>query len=212
MRPTVWATLMCLALTPSAWAATFDCDKASTFVEKVICSDLRLTNLDDQLGRLYKDALAASSNSGALKAEQKAWLSSRNQCKDSDCIMKAYDDRISVLGAMSAPAKSGDVTGTYKMKDRGAAGVVLVQQTTNGRIKFYINATYRTNTGELSGEVPLSGDATNYVDKELDCTLSFNFMPGSLVLNQDGSCGMGLNVSAAGTYKRVSSTPPKFDE
>jgi len=212
MRPTVWATLMCLVLTPWAWAATFDCDKASTFVEKVICSDLRLTNLDDQLGRLYKDALAASSNSGALKVEQKASLSSRNQCKDSDCIMKAYDDRISVLGAMSAPAKSGDVTGTYKMKDRGAAGVVLVQQTTNGRIKFYINATYRTNTGELSGEVPLSGDATNYVDKELDCTLSFNFMPGSLVLNQDGFCGMGLNVSAAGTYKRVSSTPPKFDE
>lgn len=36
--------------------------------------------------------------------------------------------------------------------------------------------------------------------------------PSSLVLNQDGSCGMGLNVSAAGTYKRVSSTPPKFDE
>jgi uncharacterized protein len=211
MRPTVWATLMCLVLTPWAWAATFDCDKASTFVEKVICSDLRLANLDDQLGRLYKDALAASSNSGALKAEQKAWLSSRNQCKDSDCIMKAYDDRIGVLGAMSAPAKSGDVTGTYKMKDRGAAGVVLVQQTTNGRIKFYINATYRTNTGELSGEVPLNGDATNYVNKELDCTLSFNFMPGSLVLNQDGSCGMGLNVSAAGTYKRVSSTLPKFD-
>jgi len=171
-----------------------------------------LTNLDDQLGRQYKDALAASSNSGALKAEQKAWLSSRNQCKDSDCIMKAYDDRISVLSAMSAPAKSGDVTGTYKMKDRGAAGLVLVQQTANGRIKFYVNATYRMNTGELSGEVPLTGSAANYVDKELDCTLFFNFMPGSLVLNQDGSCGMGLNVSAAGTYNRVSSTPPNFDD
>ena len=75
MRPTVWATLMCLVLTRWAWAATFDCDKASTFVEKVICSDLRLTNLDDQLARLYKDALAASSNSAALKTEQKAWLS-----------------------------------------------------------------------------------------------------------------------------------------
>ena len=212
MRPTVWATLMCLVLTSWARAATFDCDKASTSVEKVICSDTRLTNLDDQLGRRYKDALAASSNSGALKAEQKAWLSSRNQCKDSDCIIKAYDDRISVLSAMSSPAKSGDVTGTYKMKDRGAAGVVLIQQTANGRIKFYVNATYRTNTGELSGEVPLTGEAANYVDKELDCTLSFNFVPDSLVLNQDGSCGMGLNVSAAGTYKRVSSAPPKFDE
>jgi uncharacterized protein len=212
MRPPVWATLMCLVLMPWARAATFDCDKASTFVEKVICSDTRLTNLDDQLERQYKDALAASSNNGALKAEQKAWLSSRNQCKDSDCIMKAYNDRISVLIAMSAPVKSGDVTGTYKMKDRGAAGVVLIQQTANGRIKFYVNATYSTNTGELSGEVPLNGEAANYVYKELDCTLSFNFVPGGLVLNQDGSCGMGLNVSAAGTYKRVSSTPPKFDE
>ena len=83
--PTVWATLMCLVLTSWARAVTFDCDKALTSVEKVICSDTRLTNLDDQLGRQYKDVLAASSN----KAEQKAWLSSRNQCKDSDCIIKA---------------------------------------------------------------------------------------------------------------------------
>ncbi len=135
MRPTVWTMLMCLILTPWARAATFDCDKASTSVEKVICSDTRLTNLDDQLGRQYKDVLAALSNGGALKAEQKAWLSSRNQCKDSDCIMKAYDDRIRVLNAMSAPAKPGDVTGTYKMKDRGAAGVVLVQQKANGRVE-----------------------------------------------------------------------------
>ena len=58
-----------------AWAATFDCNKLSTFVEKAICSDSRLTSMDDQLGRLYKDALAASSNSAALKTEQKAWLS-----------------------------------------------------------------------------------------------------------------------------------------
>jgi uncharacterized protein len=169
-------------------------------------------------GACNKDALAASSNSAALKTEQKAWLSSRNQCKDSDCIMKAYADRISALSAMSAPAKSGDFTGTYKMEEGGAEGVegvegvVLVQQTANGRIKFYINATYRMNTGELSGEVPLTGDAANYVDKELDCTLSFNFVAGSLVLNQDGVSGMGLNVSATGTYKRLSSAPPKFDD
>ena len=208
----VWTTLIYLVLMPWARAATFDCNKASTFVDKVICSDSRLTSMDDQLGRLYKDALAASSDITALKTEQKAWLSSRNQCKDSDCIMKAYADRISALSAASASAKSGDFTGTYNMKDRGAEGVVLVQQTANGRIKFYLNATYRTNTGELSGEVPLTGDAANYVNKALDCILSFNFVPGSLVLNQEGSCGMGLNVSATGIYKRVSSAPPSFDD
>ena len=211
MRPTLWVTLMYLALMPWAQAATFDCDKTSNFVEKVICSDSRLNSMDDQLGRLYKNASAASSNSSALKMEQKAWLSSRNQCKDSDCIMKAYTNRISALTAMSTPAKPGDVTGTYKMKQGGAAGLVLVQQA-NGRIKFYINATYRMNTGELSGEIPLTGNAASYVDKELDCTLSFNFLSGSLVLNQNGSCGMGLNVSAAGTYERVSGASPKFED
>ena len=112
----------------------------------------------------------------------------------------------------SALAETGDFTGTYKMKDDGAVGEALIQQTGSDRIKFYINATYRMNTGELSGEIPLSGNAATYVDKEFDCTLSFNFAPGRLVLNQSGSCGMGLNVSAGGTYKRVSSAPPKFDD
>src|SRR5262245_54946673 len=197
---------------PCAQAATFDCNKASNFVEKVICSDSRLTSMDDQLGRLYKDALATGSHSEALKTEQKAWLSSRNQCKDSDCIMRAYSDRISALSAMTAPAKPGDFTGTYKMKNDGAAGEALIQQTGNDRIKFYINATYRMNTGELSGEVPLSGSVATYVDKEFDCTVSFNFSPGGLGLNQNGSCGMGLNVDAGGTYKRVSSSAPKFPD
>ena len=64
--------------------------------------------------------------------------------------MKAYAARISALSAVSAPDESGDFTGTYKMEDRGAAGLVLVQQTANGRIKFYLNATYRTNVGEVS--------------------------------------------------------------
>jgi hypothetical protein len=56
------------------------------------------------------------------------------------------------------------------MKNDGAAGEALIQQTGSDRIKFYINATYRMNTGELSGEVPLSGNAATYVDKEFDCT------------------------------------------
>jgi uncharacterized protein len=199
-------------LTPWAQATTFDCKKALSFVEKVICSDSRLTSMDNQLGRLYKDALATSSDSEGLKAEQKVWLSSRNQCKDSDCIMKAYTDRISALSAMTAQAKAGDFTGTYKMKDDGAAGEALIQQTGNDLIKFYINATYRMNTGELSGEIPLIGNSATYIDKEFDCTTSFAFASGSLGLTQNGSCGMGLNVSAGGTYKRASSAPPKFPD
>jgi uncharacterized protein len=164
--------------------------------------------MDDQLGRLYKAALAASSDSAALKTEQRTWLSARNQCTDSNCIKKAYADRIGALSAASAPAKPEDVTGTYE----AANGEVLVQQSEGGRIRFYINATYHTNVGEVSGEVPLTGDAASFVDQETDCALSLKFAPEKLIVTQDGSCEMGLNVSASGTYKRVSAAPPKFDE
>jgi uncharacterized protein len=164
--------------------------------------------MDDQLGRLYKAALTASSDSAALKTEQRTWLSARNQCGDADCLKKAYADRIKVLSGTSAPPKPGNVTGTYET----ANGEVLVQQSAAGRIRFYINATDHTNVGEVSGEVPLTGDAASFVDQETDCALSFKFAPEKLIVTQDGSCEMGLNVSASGTYKRVSAAPPKFDE
>jgi uncharacterized protein len=47
---------------PSARAATFDCNKASTFAEKVVCSDSQLSTMDNELGRLYKAALASRRN------------------------------------------------------------------------------------------------------------------------------------------------------
>jgi len=201
---TIATLLLCLVLMPSARAATFNCDKASTFAEKVVCSDSRITAMDDELGRLYKAALASSHEKEALKAEQKAWLASRDRCQDSNCIMKAYSDRIAALKG----GATASVTGTYTMK----GGEVRVQQTNDGRIKFYINATHQENVGEVSGEAPLSGDAANYADQGNDCALSFKFAGEKLVVSQDGSCGMGLNVSGAGTYKRVNTAAPKFDE
>ena len=104
--------LVSVLITP-ARAATFDCTKASNFVERAICSDRRLNRLDDKLGRLYKDALADTSDSSALKAEQRAWISSRNQCKDFACIVKAYADRISALSAASAASTTSPYVGQY---------------------------------------------------------------------------------------------------
>ena len=112
------------------------------------------------------------------------------------------------LVLMPSAHAAESVTGTYQMKN----GEVLVQQTTDGRIKFSLNATYQTNVGEVSGEVPLAGDTASYADRDTDCALTLKFVPGKLVVRQDGSCGMGLNVSGSGTYKRVSTALPKFDE
>lgn len=203
MRTAMLTVLLCFALIPPARAASFDCNKASSFAEKVVCSGSRLTVMDDELGGLYKAALASAPKTEALRADQKAWQASRDRCKDSDCIMKAYVDRITALQG----GAGADVTGTYTMK----GGEVRVQQA-NGKIRFSVSASHAANVGEVSGEAPLAADAATYADPENDCALAFKFSGETLVVSQDGTCGMGLNVSGSGTYKRVNSAAPAFDE
>jgi len=89
--------VLVLALfTPPVFATSFDCNKATTFVEKEICSDSLLGKLDDALSENYKSML--SSNFGgsikSLKAEQLKWLSIRNQCKNNKCLIDMYRKRV----------------------------------------------------------------------------------------------------------------------
>jgi uncharacterized protein len=81
-----------------AYAASFDCAKASTTIEKAICSDKQLSVLDSDLMTAYKAAQSNSEDPEKIKGEQKTWLqSSRNKCGDVECIRKAYIDRITAL-------------------------------------------------------------------------------------------------------------------
>src|SRR5262245_36327802 len=104
MRAIAWAAAVCLVLIPSAQAASFDFAKASSFVEKAICSDKQLSGMDDQLARLYKAARATGDNA-ALEAEQKPWLSLRDQCADAACLKKAYADRIAAFRGPQPPLR-----------------------------------------------------------------------------------------------------------
>lgn len=86
-------------------AASFDCAKASTRIEKAVCGDEQLSKLDSDLMAAYKAAQAISADADKLKSEQKAWLqSSRNKCEDTECIRKAYEDRINALKPVEVSA------------------------------------------------------------------------------------------------------------
>jgi uncharacterized protein len=45
-----------LLVSPSVFAASFDCDKASTFIEKAICNNEEISKLDDELAVNFKNA------------------------------------------------------------------------------------------------------------------------------------------------------------
>ena len=93
------------ALTPPAHSASFDCAKASSPVEKTICADKQLSDLDELLLLSYKKALVGSANATALKSEQQTWLKKqRNVCADKACLTEAYTARLATLNKQTATA------------------------------------------------------------------------------------------------------------
>ncbi len=99
------ATAALLCRTEMACAASFDCSKASTQVERLICADPTLSDLDDRLAQAYR-AAAGRPGADAVRAGQRRWLKEvRNRCQDISCLMEAYNARIrDVSGAPRGPA------------------------------------------------------------------------------------------------------------
>lgn len=71
-------------------AASFDCAKASTDVEKMICADVELSSLDEQLAKTYKASMERVVDISGLKKEQREWLKLRNTCKNETCLKYSY--------------------------------------------------------------------------------------------------------------------------
>ncbi|MDR0666923.1 MAG: lysozyme inhibitor LprI family protein [Campylobacteraceae bacterium] len=88
-------TLLLLTLLSAfLFSASFDCKKATTEVEKLICSNEELSQLDDELNKAYKEILNKTDNKEALIKEQRAWIKERNSCKDEACIKIFYRTQI----------------------------------------------------------------------------------------------------------------------
>lgn len=86
--------------TPAEIRPSFNCAKASTNAEKLVCSDAELASLDVSLSAAYKQHLSNSSDRTASKKAQVAWIKGLNAaCSDVECMKNEYQKRISVLSA-----------------------------------------------------------------------------------------------------------------
>jgi uncharacterized protein len=103
-----YLAILLMAITASASAASFDCKKAATLVEKEICSSEILGKLDDAVAENYKGSLRTNLGDGGLhlKKTQRQWLKERNSCKTPACIEEKYRERIDAL-CNDYPAISG---------------------------------------------------------------------------------------------------------
>lgn len=97
---------LCLVMALSAQAASFDCAKASTTIEKLICDNFTISKLDDELGKVYQGDLlkANGEQKQRLITEQKHWLKyTRNVCTDEPCFKHAYWSRLAELATFFDP-------------------------------------------------------------------------------------------------------------
>jgi uncharacterized protein YecT (DUF1311 family) len=78
--------------------ASFNCNKATSRVEKLICASEHLSGLDRTLAEAYTTVAAHSRDFSAVQARQREWLrSTRNACSDAACLDAAYTKRIKEL-------------------------------------------------------------------------------------------------------------------
>lgn len=113
------ALIGCLAMASSAHAASFDCAKAQTKVEKLICEPYAvLSKLDEELNTAYQWAMMRTENKRRVTVEQRHWLKTvRNACEDKGCLLNVYEARINELTAQARG--NGCYTLTPITKEKG---------------------------------------------------------------------------------------------
>ena len=207
-------TVLILLLTSGVHAASFDCTKASTFVEKAICSDTELSKLDDLLMNSYKKTLTNVSNTEKLKSGQRAWLSNtRNKCPDNECIKDAYSKRIADINGIAASRNpvsdkviknAGSLwAGEWNRIDHSKheeADMTITKNTSQG-FEFSLIAFSGGNSGQLDGTASFVANFASYQDSELGCIVEFRMKNKCIAITTEDCSGIaGLGVYFDGTY------------
>jgi uncharacterized protein len=99
-------TILLFGMTHVAYAQSFDCKKAQTRIEKMVCADSGLSELDEYLGRYYAAArLELGRAASCLQTDQAQWLKvTRDACRNASCLKTVYLNRLGELDALQPGA------------------------------------------------------------------------------------------------------------
>lgn len=123
------------------------------------------------------------------------------------------------------PARAGEpdvtaaqVNGTWKC----SSGVFKIWALGGGKLQVDFSGVYdykladgspMANAGAGSGTASIAGQTAKFKpdDTEPSDMITLRFVHGHLEVEQEGACGFGKHVTAAGTYRRVSARKPVFE-
>ena len=111
-----------------------------------------------------------------------------------------------------------NVTGHYVMRRGQFHNLLDVQQLPGGKIKFDLVALWVSHSpenihdGEIQAIVSLENGVAVY--QEGECRIKMEFLPTRVRISESdeaGDCEFGVNVTAAGSYRKIDTKNPKFD-
>ena len=198
------AAMVAMSITGTALAASFDCGKAATPVERAICANGRLSQLDERLAEAYRKSLAESPGD-SLRKVQRDWMRMRDACASDACLEQAYAQRLAAL-QVSPATPMHDLGGTYERSGSGGDDAELtITRSADGRLHvdgkaLWVGnaATGNVHTGEIDGTFALEGDRLHY-DAE-GCRFTLAFTDDGLAVSDDNSACGGMNVTFDGDY------------
>jgi len=196
-----WIILIGLLVCTHSHAASFDCEQARSSIEKLICSNDELSELDSQLGNSYRTAkqYASTPRSKQVVDAQPQWLRNvRNRCSDAGCLLKVYKERINELRSQLEIPHFDKSRGVSD--DMNVVGFSCDQNTKSLELGFFTGYNAPDERMELWGtfDLKINRKDADIVEAVLEiertCTLGVNRyaikirgVPGNWNLN--GECG-----------------------
>jgi uncharacterized protein YecT (DUF1311 family) len=217
------AGLLLILVAAPATAASFDCAKARTKVEKLICKDPQLSRQDEDLARAYGEALKVWDGQIAayVKLNQRGWVGSRALetpgmsgggilCEDDKtalpCLRTIHADRIAVLRNPGFRLSGIYVRGQDFLRIKAMpTGLDFAYQLADANASQGFTDDIRpvkVATGQDVVSFPLTGTGPDA------CRLDAAFSADQVVLTQKGPCG---GAKLGGWWKRDQTRDPEAE-
>jgi uncharacterized protein YecT (DUF1311 family) len=196
-------TMMMLALLLAAAASSapaqpsFDCGRARSSVEKMICADTDLAMSDRAMAYFY----ARRTRRNPPFQTHAQWLAQRNACADVACIRDSYETHVLDL------AMGARLSRPYRTRD--GEGSLILGPLRNGWQAFYVQSIHSNRDAmganvaddEGAGAVFIQGGRGVWRGVS-GCTISFTQRPRGWQVEKSDQCGGPLYASINGTYRR----------
>jgi uncharacterized protein len=205
----VFAASVFLVTAPCAHAASFptsyDCAKATAAVEKLICRDSQLAQMDIELMRLYRLALTDEHSvprPDKVLIDQQFWVDARDQCASRPdpraCTISSYAQRAHQLRQGSAIVRTKDphrlTEGPLAFRCNGLNALIAATFfTTQPGVVYLAWAKSSITLNQVPSDV-----GAQYIGKDLQGTYSFRQDGNDALFQKPGSAVQSCTAEPTG--------------